>query len=164
LFFGTTVKSSLDRSRELFLTIGGDDIVEDVMIRISVLWIFAAVTSSAHYAMLVFEPDILKKMLSEEMTPATRRANARLAIGEAFGSWLIPLTMAFLSVTLWDLANRSLNMVLGGLYILLGIIHIAVCPMVHVSNKPAVHQLLICISTIVVAALIFWFAWSWQFS
>jgi len=138
--------------------------MEDVMIRILVLWIFAAMTSSAHYAMLVFEPDLLKKMLSEEMTPATKRANARLAIGEAFGSWLVPLTMAFLSVTLGDVANRNLNMVLGGLYTLLGIIHIVVCPMVHISNKPAVHQLLICISTVVVAALIFWHAWNWQFS
>jgi len=78
--------------------------MEDVMIRISVLWIFAAMASSAHYAMLVFEPDLLKKMLLEEMTPATKRANARLAIGEAFSSWLFPLTMAFLSVTLGDLA------------------------------------------------------------
>jgi hypothetical protein len=138
--------------------------MEDVMIRIAVLWIFGAMTSSAHYAMLVFEPDLLKKMLLEEMTSATKRANARLAIGEAFGSWLVPLTMAFLSVTLGDLVNRNLNMVLGGLYTLLGMIHIAVCPMVHISNKPAVHQLLICISTVVVAALIFWYAWSWQFS
>jgi hypothetical protein len=134
------------------------------MIRIAVLWIFGAMTSSAHYAMLVFEPDLLKKMLSEEMTLATKRANARLAIGEAFASWLVPLTMAFLSVTLGDLANRNLNMVLGGLYTLLGIIHIAVCPIVHISNKPAVHQLLICTSTVVVTALIFWYAWSWQFS
>jgi hypothetical protein len=130
------------------------------MIRISVLWIFGAMTSSAHYAMLIFEPDLLKKMLSEEMTSATKR----LAIAEAFGSWLIPLTMAFLSVTLGDLANRNLNMVLGGFYIFLGIIHIASCPIVHISNKPAVHQLLICTSTVVVTALIFWYAWSWQFS
>jgi len=55
-------------------------------------------------------------------------------------------------------------MVLGGLFTLLGIIHIAVCPIVHISNKPSVHQLLICISTVVVTALIFWYAWSWQFS
>ena len=130
--------------------------MEDVMIRISVLWIFLAVANSAHYVMLFFEPDILQK--------AGPGASARLAIVEAFTNWLIPLTMAFLSVTLGDLANRYLNMVLGGLFTLLGIIHIAVCPIVHISNKPSVHQLLICISTVVVTALIFWYAWSWQFS
>ena len=138
--------------------------MEDVMIKISVLWIFAAVVMVVHYAMLFFEPDVLKKMLSEEMTPATKHANVRLAIVEVFADWLIPLTMAFLSVTLVGLANRYLNMVLGGLYILLSIFHIAKCPVVHISNKPSVHQLLICISTVVVAALIFWYAWSWQIS
>ena len=133
--------------------------MEDVIIRISVLWIFFAVANSAHYAMYVFEPGALQKMLSGETTmpPA-------LAIGETLASWLIPLTMAFLSVTLGDLANRDLNMVLGGLYTLLGILHIAICPIVHISNNPSVHQLLIVGSTIVVTALIFWYAWSWQFS
>ena len=130
--------------------------MEDVMIRISVLWIFVAVVNSVHYALSYFEPDALQKMLSGETTmpPA-------LAIGETLASWLIPLTMAFLSVTLGDLANRDLNMVLGGFYILLSIIHIARCPMVHISNKPSVHQLLICISTVLVTALIFWYAWTW---
>jgi len=129
------------------------------MIRISALWIFIAVANSAHYAMYVYEPGALQKTLSGETTLSTKGA-----IGEAFASWLIPLTMAFLSVTLGDLANRNLNMVLGGLYTLLGIIHIAICPIVHIKNKPSVNQLLISISTIVVAALIFWYAWNWQFS
>jgi hypothetical protein len=130
--------------------------MEDVMIRISVLWIFAAVAMSAHYVMLFFEPDVLQK--------TGAGASARLAIVEAFANWLIPLTMAFLSVTLGDLANRYLNMVLGGLYIPLSIFHLAKCPIVHISNRPSVHQLLICISTVAVTALIFWYAWSGQFS
>jgi hypothetical protein len=137
--------------------------MEDVMIRISVLWIFVAVANSVHYALSFFETGALQKILSGEMTLANKRVRAML-IGEAFASWLIPLTMAFLSVTLGDVANRNLNMVLGGLYTLLGIFHVATCPIVHISNKASVHQLLIVISTVVVVALIFWYAWSWQFS
>jgi hypothetical protein len=91
-------------------------------------------------------------------------SSARLAIVEAFADWLIPLTMASLSVTLEGLANRYLNMVLGGLYVLLSTFHMAKCPIVHISNKPSVHQLLICISKVVVTALIFWYALSWQIS
>jgi len=125
------------------------------MIRISVLWIFAAVTMLAHYALLFFEPDVLQK------TGASADATARLAMGEAFANWLIPMTMAFLSLTLEGLANRYLNMVLGGLYILLSIFHVAKCPIIHVSNKPSIHQLLVGISTVVVTVLIFWYAWSW---
>ncbi len=134
------------------------------MIGISVLWIFLAVANSAHYVMYVcWDPGAIQKMACMH-TSEERTKNARLAIGEAFTSWLIPLTMAFLSVTLGDLANRSLNMVLGGFFTLYGIVHIAICPVVHISKKPSVHQLLICISTIVVTALIFWYAWSWQIS
>jgi len=137
--------------------------MEDVMIRISVLWIFLAVANSAHYAMYVcFEPGAIQKMACLR-TPEEMAKNARLAIGEALFSWLIPLTMAFLSVTLGDLANSTLNMVLGGFFTLYGIIHIAKCPLVHISKKPSVNQLLICISTIVVTSLIFWYALSWQF-
>jgi hypothetical protein len=84
-----------------------------------------------------------------------------LAIVEAFANWLIPLTMAFLSVTLEGLANRYLNMVLGGLYILLSIFHVATCPIIHVSNKPSIYQLLVGISTVVATALILWYAWTW---
>jgi hypothetical protein len=98
------------------------------------------------------------------LTPEERTKNAHAAILDALASWLIPLTMAFLSVTLGNLANSILNMVLGGLFTLWGIIHIAICPIVHISKKPSINQLLICISTIVVTALIFWYAWSWQFS
>jgi hypothetical protein len=127
--------------------------VEDVMIRISVLWIFTAITMTAHYVLLFFEPDVLKE--------TTAGANKYLPIGEAFVNWLIPMTMAFLSVTLESLTNRNLNMVLGGLYILLSIFHVAKCPIIHVSNKPSVHQLLVGISTVVVTALIFWHAWTW---
>jgi len=127
--------------------------MEDVMIRISVLWIFAAVTMLAHYALLFFEPDVFQKTFTGGRT--------RLAIVETFANWLIPSTMAFLSVTLESLTNRYLNMVLGGLYILLSIFHLAKCPVVHISNKPSVHQLLLGISTVVVTVLIFWYAWSW---
>ena len=127
--------------------------MEDAMIRISVLWIFAAITMAAHYALLFFEPDVLQK------TP--EGATARLAIVETFANWLIPLTMAFLSVTLGGLANRYLNLGLGGLYILLSIFHLAKCPVVHISNKPSVHQLVLGISTVVVTVLIFWYAWNW---
>ena len=136
----------------------------DVMIRISVLWIFLAVVNTTHYvAYVCFEPGAMQKMACIH-TSEERAKNARLAILEVLGSWLIPLTMTFLSVTLEGLANRYLNIILGGLFTLYYIVHIAICPIVHISKKPSVHQLLISISTIVVTALIFWYAWSWQFS
>ena len=48
------------------------------MIRISVLWIFAAVTMLAHYALLFFEPDVFQK--------AFTGGSVRLAIVETFAN------------------------------------------------------------------------------
>jgi len=126
--------------------------LDDWKIRIAVLWIYGAVAMSAHYAMLFFESDEFLKALRERVIPRTE-------LMEVFTNWLIPLTMAFLSVTLGDLANRRLNMVLGGLFAVLAIIHIAICPIVHISDHPSVHQLLISVSTVVATALVFWIAW-----
>jgi hypothetical protein len=138
--------------------------MEDVMIRISVLWIFLTVANAAHYAMYIgFEPGAIQKLACLH-TPEEMVKNARIAISEALTSWLIPLTMAFLSVTLGDATNSILNMVLGGFFTVYGIFHIAKCPVVHISKKPSVNQLLISISLIVVTALIFRYAWSWHFS
>ena len=116
------------------------------------LWIYGAVAMSAHYAMLFFESDEFLKALRERVIPRTE-------LMEVFTNWLIPLTMAFLSVTLGDLANRRLNMVLGGLFTVLGVIHIAICPIIHISDHPSIHQLLISVSTIVATAIVFWIAW-----
>ena len=52
--------------------------MEDVMIRISVLWIFFAVANAAHYVMYVFEPGTLQKILSEEMILRAHKSSCYL--------------------------------------------------------------------------------------
>ena len=64
------------------------------------LWIFFAVAMSAHYAMYLFEPGALEKVISGEMS-----LSPGLSIAEVLVNWLIPLVMAFLSVTLRDVTN-----------------------------------------------------------
>jgi len=64
--------------------------------------------------------------------------------------------MAVLSVTLKDLANRWANMILGIVFTVLNIFHL-----VEHLAQPSVHQLLIIGSTVVVTALIFWYALKW---
>jgi hypothetical protein len=78
--------------------------------------------------------------------------------------WLIPLTMAYLSVTLKDSANRRANITLGILFTALNIFHLLfelmVQPSIHMV-QPSLHQLLINGSTVAVTALIVWYAWKW---
>jgi hypothetical protein len=111
---------------------------------------------SAHYALYIFEPGSLQKVISGEMT-----LSSELAMAETLTNWLIPLTMAFLSTTLGRVATRRLNLVLGGIFTVLGIFHLMTCPIVHIYTNPSIHQSLISISTIVVTALIFWYAYKW---
>ena len=115
------------------------------------LWIFAAVSISAHSILWFMEPEMLKQVLSGE---------------EAWGPgmmffmslfWWVPLVMAFLSLTLKDRANRGANMVLGIIFTVLNLIHFVE----HLAAGPSAHQSLIVGSTAVVTALIVLYAWKW---
>lgn len=121
------------------------------------MWIFFSVAMSAHYAMYLFEPGAVEKVISGEMA-----LSSGLAIAEVLVNWLIPLAMALLSVTLRGVTNRRVNLVLSGVFTILGIIHLMTCPIVHIYDNPSIHQLLISISTVVATALIFWYAYKWS--
>jgi hypothetical protein len=116
--------------------------------RISVLWIFMAVAMSAHGVLSFMEQEVVEQMWELEMGPGMMLFMAIF--------WWVPLVMAVLSVTLKDSANRWANMILGIVFTVLSIFHLTE----HLAH-PSAHQLLIVASTIVVAALIFWFAWKW---
>ena len=130
--------------------------LKDIRMRISVLWIFFAVMMSAHYAMYLFEPGAIARVISGEMV-----LWPELAFAESLINWLIPLTMAFLSITLKDEFNKKANLALGAVFTIYGILHIVSCPIAHVFDNPAVHQVLISASTIVVTAIIAWYAYKW---
>ena len=126
--------------------------------RIAVLWLFMAVAMSAHVVLSVFEPGVIEQI-----------ASGKMQIGEEMFLfmalfWLIPLTMAYLSVTLKDLANRRANITLGILFTALNIFHLIFELMVQPSThmvQASLHQLLIDGATVVVTALIVWHAWKW---
>ena len=119
-------------------------------IRIAVLWLFMAVAMSAHGVLSVFEPGVIEQITSGEM-----QISAGMFLFMSL-FWLVPLIMAFLSVTLKDVANRWANIILGIVFAVLNIFHLTE----HFAH-PLVHQLLIVCSTIVVAVLIFWYALKW---
>ena len=119
-------------------------------IRISVLWLFMAIAMSAHGVLSFMEPNLVHQLISGEMMIDP--------IMFFFMSlfWWVPLVMAFLSVTLKDLVNRRLNLVMGAAFTILNIFHL-----IEHLIQPSAHQLLIIGSTVVVTALIFWYAWKW---
>ena len=128
-------------------------------IKIAVLWLFMAVAYSAHMALSIFEPGVIKLITDGKM-----QISEGEFIFSALFAWLIPLTMAFLSVTLKDHANRRTNIILGIVFTVGNIFHLLyeqlAQPSIHMA-QPSVHQLLLNLSTVVVTALIVWYAWRW---
>ena len=119
-------------------------------IRLSVLWIFMGVAFPRCTSYL--NPGVIEKILAGEM--AVYQSPEMLLLGAL--AWLIPFAMAFLSVTLRDSPNRWANIILGIVFTGLNIGHLTI----HLA-EPDAHDILIVGSTIVVTALIAWYAWKW---
>ena len=118
--------------------------------RIAVLWVLMAVAMSAHSLFVFMEPGAAEKAMSEieAMGPG-------MLIFMAF-FWLVPLWLAFVTITVKGSPNRWVNFILGIVFTLLNIWHFAE----HVV-EPSIEQILIIGSTVVVTALIAWYAWKW---
>jgi len=127
--------------------------------RISVLWLTMAVAMSAHMALSIFEPGVIKLITTGDM-----RMTEGEFIFSAIYAWLIPLTMAFLSVTLKDSTNRSANIILGIVLTVGNISHLLfeqlAQPSIHMA-QPSVHQLLLNCSTVAATSLVVWYSWKW---
>lgn len=127
--------------------------------RITVLWLCMAVAYSAHMALSIFEPGVIKLITDGEM-----QISEVEFIFSALFAWLVPLTMAFLSMTLKDLINRRTNIVLGIVISIFNIFHLVFeqlsQPSIHMT-QPSVHQFLLNLAIVAVTALIVWYAWRW---
>jgi hypothetical protein len=119
--------------------------------KLSVLWVFQAVGFSAYTTLDTVRPGILEEMMAGtyEGIPLTEGVYLFFSL-----IWLIPLTMAFLSLVLKGSAIRWANLILSIVWIILWVIDI-------IEGGLLLAQYLLNISMIVVAALIFRYAWNW---
>jgi len=123
-------------------------------IRLTVLWIFMAVSTSAGTVLMLWMPGVIEEIMAGEMmgTPISEGYLLVLAL-----FWLIPLTMAFLSLTLKYSANRWANIIVG--------IAWAGLQISGVGNSLIQGWLalsLMGVSLVVASALIAWYAWKWK--
>ena len=118
--------------------------------RIAVLWVLMAVAMSAHSIMGVMEPGAAEKVAKE----VAAMGPGMLVFMALF--WLVPLWLAFVSMTVKGSCNRWTNFVLGIIFTILNIVHL-----VEHLAEPSVVLILIVGSTVVATALIAWYAWKW---
>ena len=101
----------------------------------------------AYMILMLMQPGIMEQIMAE-VTP-------ELLLIYAIPYFLVPLAMAFLSLTLKDKANRWSNIIVG---IVLTGLHIIDSLAVVMANPTAL-DILMSLSIIVAPALIIWYAW-----
>jgi hypothetical protein len=132
----------------------GGEILEDSKIKISVLWLFYTMAFLAVMMLGTMEPGVLTQFLDigeiggMKVTPELLLVFAILM--------LVPLVMAFLSLTLKDKANRWANIIVGIFYT--GFQLFALVETLTLATIYA-YAVLMEVTKLVVPALIVWYAW-----
>ena len=127
-------------------------VIEDVKIKISVLWLFVIISDLANVIMSLAYPGVMEELIegTESLGPEIMFVGAIIV--------LIPLVMAVLTLTMKDSINRWLNIILGIVFTLLFIgnfIELA-------TTTPAAYILLLSIAGIIAPVMIVWYAWKWD--
>ena len=119
------------------------------------MWIFLAVSTSVGMVLMFMMPGVIEEIMAGELdgVPISEGYLLVLAL-----FWLIPFTMAFLSLTLKDSANRWANIIVGIAWAGLHILALILKPLL-IQGQLALAFMEA--SRTVVAALIVWHAWKW---
>ncbi len=123
-------------------------------IKISILWILFAVSTSAAMIIWFIEPGILEQiMTTQEML--TEKLSAGNIVSFALW-WLVPLSVAFLTQVLKYSLKRWVNLILGIVFTLFTIYYF----ISHlIEGWFTIANLLILIFMFIVPVLIAWYAW-----
>ena len=128
--------------------------MEDVRIKISVLWLFPLMAFLASAVLMFLEPGVLEQIMAGEVEG--KKLGTELLLAGAIIDILGPLTMAFLSLTLKGSINRWLNIIVGGIYAVLESITLLE---ELTAGTPSGYVILMLIAAVVALVLIVWFAW-----
>lgn len=125
-------------------------------IKLAVLWLFVAVTMSANTMLYLIVPGVIDEIRAGKVVGM--QAGPELLLVMAIAYYWVPLVMAVISLTLRDKVNRWANMILGIFYV--GFILFEL--IMNITTVAYPYVMLMDTSTIVVAALIAWYAWKWS--
>jgi len=118
--------------------------LEDWKIKIAALWLIGGGIALAPMILMLMQPGMTGLILAEVL------------LIYAIPLILVPLAMAFLSLTLKDKANRWSNIIVG---IVLTGLHIFDFVAAVTARHPPALSILMSLSLIVATALIVWYAW-----
>jgi len=128
--------------------------LEDWKIKISVLWLFYTVAFLTVMSLGSLESGVLEHfMLTGEIGGMKVTPELLLIFAILI---LVPLIMAFLSLTLKNAANRWANIIVGIVYTVFQLFALAETVALP---SPYAYAILLELSKVVIPALIVWYAW-----
>jgi len=130
---------------------GGENL-EDWKIKISVLWLFDEVAGLGAVILMLLEKDVLAELVEYGTIEGMEMSPEYLLVGAIF--ILIPLVMAFLTLTLKDSTNRWANIIVGIVWIGLGLTDLP-----KYLAEPSAYAMLMMLAGWVALVLIVWYAW-----
>lgn len=128
--------------------------MEDWKIKISALWFFYAVAFLVVMSLGSLEPGVLQQFLDTGEIGGTKIGPEILLLFAVL--LLVPLVMAFLSLTLKNSVNRWVNLIVGIVFTVFQVV-----ALIETLTLPTVYAYaaLMELSKVVVPALIVWYAW-----
>ena len=130
---------------------GGAKILEDWKIKIAVLWLLWECGGIVQLMLYSFQPGVMERINAGELIWDQTTPELLLVFAIIF---LIPLVMAFLSLTLKDSINRWANIIVGIVWLGLGFIDVP-----RLISNPAAYAILLWLTEVVAKVLIVWYAW-----
>jgi hypothetical protein len=123
-------------------------------IKISILWISFAISTSAAMIIWFIEPGILEQIMTTGQMLSEKLSAENIVFFVLW--WIVPLSMAFLTQILKYSLNRWANLILGTTFALFTVYYF----ISHlITGWFTVANLLILIFLFVVTVLIAWYAW-----
>ena len=128
----------------------------DAKMKFVVFWLFIAVTMSANTMLYLIVPGVIDEIRVGKIVGM--QAGAQLILGMAIVYYWIPLVMAILSLSLKDIANRAVNIIIGAFYAVFILFELTM----NVTTVAYPYAILMDASVFAVATLITWNAYKWK--
>jgi hypothetical protein len=130
--------------------------MEDVKIKLAVLWLFVAISLGALIIIIYMVPGTLEDIMAGEFLDMPLDEGTLLIMALTY--FWIPLVMAVSSLILKDKVNRWANIVVGAFYVAFILLEL----IMNLTTIMVAYGVLMDVSVIVASVLIVWFAWKWK--
>ena len=126
--------------------------MEDLALKmkLAVLWLLEEATYLAYMTLGSLEPGAIEQVIAGEIDGMQITPELMLLLAILL---LVPLAMAFLSLTLKDSINRWVNIILGIVFVVLELLAL--------TTLSSAWAILMTLLKVVFALLIVWYAWKW---